>query len=382
MTTSTLRIAVAGAGIVGLSTAFELSSRGHRVTVFDPNLPGRGASWAAAGMLAPAFEAAGGAGVHRALLAAGLASSELWKTWVADLSADGATDLHYRPSGSIALAVDTDGVARLHEIAACLRGVNRTAASLSSDDLDGLQPGLGPAVLEGLMLETDGWIDNRAVVRALLDRLRRSAGVELVTGPPPLRWAESALSISGYDGVVIAAGWRSPHILVDAGRGDKLPLVSLLHALEAIGPVKGHMLSLAQSPDQPLSRTVRSGSTYLVPRHDRLIVGATSEAGNTERRVDPQKVAALHHSAARLVPALTGRPILETWTGIRPGSPDHAPLIGEGSLPGAILACGHYRNGVLLAPLTANLVADAIEGERESPFAEAFNPARFVPAPV
>ncbi len=381
LSSSGARIAIAGAGIIGLSVAAELAGWGHSVTLFDPGTPGRGASWAAAGMLAPAFEAAGRDGHHPDLLAACFESKRLWPEWGRWLAADTPGGLRFVGTGSIALAAGDGDAAELDRMAAALAASGATVDRLSRADLLRWEPGLGEPVREGLALTSDGRVDNRAVVTALVDRLERNPSVRRVAEPAPLTLADGRIEAAGHDCVVIAAGWQSPGLRV-RGDGRDIRLGDLLPELAAISPVKGQMLSVAGHVDLEPRHTLRHRGVYIVPRHDRVIIGATSERGVTDRRVEADALSGLKAAASRLLPSLAARETLESWSGIRPGTPDHAPLIGPASLPGVLLACGHHRNGILLSPLTARLIAACLKPGPLPALATVFSPARFAPAPV
>ncbi|MEL6286340.1 MAG: FAD-dependent oxidoreductase [Pseudomonadota bacterium] len=375
------RIAIVGGGIIGLSIASVLGERGYAVTIYDPNGFGRGASWAAAGMLSPAYEAAGDDVHHPGLLRACFLSKELWTPWIARLGDAGGGQLGFLGNGSFALATTEADERRLARMTRQLERAGWPVDFLEKDDLVRWEPGLGGEVRSGLALTSDGRVDNRAVIAALLDHLASGPDVRLISEPAPLTLTGDRISVEGHDVAVIAAGWQSPGLSVLDGQSKRV-LQDYIPALGALKAVKGQMLAVDGDPDRPPPPNLRHGSVYVVPRGERVIIGATSEDGIEHRRVDGDTIARLRAAAGRLVPALSEGAVRETWAGIRPGSPDHAPLIGPCNVPGVILACGHFRNGILLSPLTADLVADCLEPGPEPELAAAFSPDRFSPAPV
>ena len=152
-------------------------------------------------------------------------------------------------------------------------------------------------------------------------------------------------------------------------------LVNWAPALDQIDCYGGQMLSVAHGYGSP-ETTLRCGSIYIAPKADRVIIGATMEPGIATDAPAPEAIAALHARAARLCPVLAELPVIETWAGIRPGTPDHAPMIGETSTPGLFVAAGHYRNGILLAPITARIIADMMLGKSLSALHASFTPDR------
>lgn len=372
---STPRVAILGGGIVGLACAFELAvRRAVPVTLYDPAMMGRGASWAAAGMLAPAFEAAGEEGAHTHLFDLCMESARLWPDFALDLGHAAGTDLGFSAGPSLALAFDAAQVTALHRLARALdqRGIAHEELRPGAARL--LEPAIGRDLALALHMPTDGQVDNRAVVRALITALARCPHAVLRQEAAPLLSEGGRLVLEGHDIIVAAAGWQSAAIEVQEN-GQRLSLVNWDSALGAIECYGGQMLSLAHGPGTP-RMTLRCGAIYIAPKADRVILGATMEPGVARARPDPAAIAALRRQAARLCPALAGGEVLETWAGIRPGTPDHAPLIGQSASPGLLIAAGHYRNGILLAPVTARMIADLAEGKALSETERSFTPAR------
>ncbi|MEO0981177.1 MAG: FAD-dependent oxidoreductase [Pseudomonadota bacterium] len=337
-------IAIIGAGIIGLSCAWALARRGARITVYDTAAPGRGASWAAAGMLAPGFEAAGEQGAHPELFEFCLAGAALWPDFADALTAATGVALGFDKTPTLAIATCAGEAARLAALEAALAAKGVASEALLASEARALEPTLSGETEGGLLLPTDMQVDNRAVVAALIDAARQ-AGVAFADAEPP----EAAVRIQ-------CTGWRT----------------------KGVAPVGGQVVSLSPDAGRP-TRVVRAGDLYIVPKSDRTLIGATVEPGRTRGDADAEIVADLQARAARLCPTLAAGGVLEAWAGVRPATPDHAPMIGW-TAPARLVATGHYRNGVLLAPITAEIVADMALGGAPSELAAAFAPDRFAAA--
>jgi glycine oxidase len=375
------RIAVIGAGIIGLSAAYELAvRRGARVTIFDVRPPGRGASWAAAGMLAPAFEAAAEPGVHPRLFELCLASAALWPEFAGELAARSGVDVGFDRTPSLAAALDGGEAGRLSRIAAVLSASGVAHTALAAADILRLEPAINPVVLGGLELPSDFRVHNRQTVMALLAALRASSTVTFVAGAAPLKSAGGKLSLEGHDAVLVAAGWETAVIKVEE-RGALFSLVNWETALGDIDCHGGQMLSVAAGESAPM-RVVRAGHVYLVPRGGQVVIGATVEPDRAIDAPEAEVIEALRLEGVRLCPGLADAPVAESWAGVRPGTPDQAPFIGETVTPGLFVAAGHYRNGILLAPVTARLLADLILDGKRGGLIEAFTPRRQFGGPI
>lgn len=378
MTASHPRIALIGAGIIGLSCAWELSRRGARVSVYEMNWPPRGASWAAAGMLAPAYEAAAEAGAHPRLFDLCMESAALWPDFAADLGAASGTNIGYARDPSMALARDEKDDARLETLACAIEARGVSCERLAPDAARRIEPALSQDIWAGLLMPTDGQVDNRSVMNALAETVERSPLIDIHVSAPPLFVRNGRLTIEAHDVILASAGWRTGRIEVETEGGRAL-LAEWDEALGAVTAFGGQMLSVACGPETPKT-TLRKGPVYIAPKSDRVVIGATVEPGVVIRTTDPAAIKALKAEAAGLAPSLAEAQVLETWAGVRPGAPDHAPLLGRTAAPGLYVAAGHYRNGILLAPITAKLMADMILEERVPPLAAAFAPSRFAPA--
>ncbi|GHF42160.1 glycine oxidase ThiO [Kitasatospora xanthocidica] len=374
-------VLVIGGGVIGLAVAWRAAQRGLRTAVVDPS-PGGGAGRVAAGMLAPVTELQYG---EEPLLRLGMASNERYADFAAELTgASGGQDTGYRRCGTVAVALDSDDREELRELHAFHRRLGLESTWLTGREARKLEPMLAPGVRGGLHVADDHQVDGRRLLTALLQAcenagvlVHRAEAVELlVEGDRAVGARLSTHETLAAGQVVLAAG---PHSHRLAGLpGGVLP---------AIRPVKGQVLRL-RVPDayRPfLSRNVRAvvrgQHIYLVPRENgELVIGATTEEQGYDTTVTAGGVYELLRDAHELVPGLTELPLLETSAGLRPGSPDNAPLLGPTALPGLVAATGHYRNGVLLTPVTADLVAEYLATGELPELAQPFTPTRFSPA--
>ena len=362
-----MKVVVVGGGVIGLSIAWRTAGRGFDVCLVDLE-PGRGASGVAAGMLAPVTEVHYG---EEELLALNLESSRRYPAFIADLEAASGVDAGYRASGTVTVARDADDLAALEELVAYQRSLGLDVERLGSRDLRRLEPGLAPGVRGGAVVVGDHQVDPRRLVASLLVACER-AGV---------RWCrESARRVDGGsvalaggesveqgDVVVLAAGAWS-------GRIEGLPA----ELNSAVRPVKGQILRLQGRGSPPISRNVRGAEAYLVPRVDgEVVVGATVEERGFDATVTGGAVHDLLRAAIELVPDVAELALVETAAGLRPGTPDNAPMIGPTSSDGLVVATGHYRNGILLAPVTADAVAELLATGALPAEIAAFSPRRF-----
>ncbi|MEU5151901.1 glycine oxidase ThiO [Streptomyces yangpuensis] len=371
-------VLVIGGGIIGLVTAWRAAARGLSTVLADP-APGGGAAQVAAGMLAPVTELHYG---EEALLGLGLASAERYPQFAAELAdTSGGMDIGYRACGTLAVALDADDRLHLRELHALQRRCGLDPEWLTGRECRRLEPMLAPGVRGGLRVDGDHQVDPRRLAAALLAAcegagvaVHRAAAEQLLTTADR---ATGALLDDGTelraDQVVLAAGSLS-------GRLAGVPA----EVLPPVRPVKGQVLRLAVPPAYApfLSRTVRAvvrGShVYLVPRENgELVIGATSEELGWDTTVTAGGVYELLRDAHELVPGITELPLTETRAGLRPGSPDNAPLLGPTDLPGLHLATGHYRNGVLLTPLTGEVMAELLVTGELPEIARPFAPRRF-----
>jgi glycine oxidase len=363
---------VVGGGVIGLGIAWRAALAGLTVTVVDPAI-GRGASWAAAGMLAPVTEVHYG---EEALLALNLAAGARWPSFAVELEEASARSVGYRPAGTLSVARDADDNAALEDLYQFQLRCGLDVERLRSRECRQLEPGLAPSIRGGVLAPGDHQVDNRALVEGLLAAGRR-AGVRLVEG----RAVELATDGDRVTGVVLAGGQRlaAGTVVLAAGcwSGELGGLAA--EALPPVRPVKGQLLHLRGPADQPLcSRNVRGLEAYVVPRSDgRVVVGATMEEQGFDTRVTAGAVGDLLRAALELLPDVAELELVETVAGLRPGSPDNAPLLGPAAAEGLVVATGHYRNGILLTPVTADTVAELLATGQVPELIAPFAPGRF-----
>ncbi|MDQ0712794.1 glycine oxidase [Streptomyces luteogriseus] len=379
-TSASSDVLVIGGGIIGLVTAWRAAQRGFATAVVDPE-PGGGAAQVAAGMLAAVTELHYG---EQTLLGLNLASARRYPDFAAELTELTGRDLGYRRCGTLAVALDADDRAHLRELHALQQQSGLESRWLSGRECRRLEPMLAPGVRGGLRVDGDHQIDPRRLAGALVAACERAGVVFHRT------WAERLTVVRDRaTGVVLADGTEAAAgqvVLAGGSLSGRLAGVPQ-DVLPPVRPVKGQVLRLTMPPRHGpfLSRTVRAvvrGShVYLVPRASgELVVGATSEELGWDTTVTAGGVYELLRDAHELVPGITELPLTETRAGLRPGSPDNAPLLGPTGLEGLLLATGHYRNGVLLTPVTGDAMAHVLATGELPEEARPFTPKRFSPA--
>lgn len=366
-------VVVAGGGAIGLATAWELARAGADVVLVDPR-PGRGASWAAAGMLAPVTEVHYG---EEALLELNLASNAAWPVFADALVAATGRDIGYRRCGTVTVARDADDNAALDDVFAFQGKLGLDVRRLTGRETRSLEPALAPRTRGGILVEGDHQVDNRALVDALVQACT-AAGVRFVS--------DSVMEVTGdgqrVDGVALHGGGRvtSTTVVLAAGCASG-GIAGLPPGSVPVRPVKGQLLHLRTArPGEPplVSHNIRGLDVYLVPRADgRLVVGATVEERGFDRVVTAGGVRELLDDAFELLPGVDELELVEAVTGLRPGTPDNAPLLGPGDIEGLVIATGHFRNGVLLTPITAQTVTTFVATGRAPAVIEPFDPRRF-----
>jgi glycine oxidase len=359
-------VLIVGGGIIGMAIAWQARLRGMSVTVLERDAAGQATSRVAAGMLAPVVEVEFGEAGRR-LLDLGLRSARMWPAFVAELESCTGTRLELMRAGTLLVARDEDDARELERQLAFRESLGLAVSRLLPSEARDREPALAPTVRLALDVPDDHAIDPRPVLVALRQACE-SAGVLLRERSPVARvqldhTGERATGVVLEDGervsagaVVLAAGPWSAAI-------DGLPL----SARVPVRPVKGQLLRL-RDPAGPglLRRVLRFERGYVVPREDgRYVLGATVEERGFELTATAGGVYEMLRDAHELVPGISELEIEEVSVGLRPGTPDNAPVIGPSSVDGVIWATGHYRNGVLLAPLTAVLVTDLLAGARE-----------------
>jgi glycine oxidase len=346
-------VVVVGAGVIGLAIAFELAERGAAVRVVDRGEPAGAASWAAAGMLAPYTERVRDAALVR-LCAASL---QEYPAFTARVAAAAGIDPHLRLDGVVHAAFDAAQLDALRRHARSLDDEGVAYDMLDRGALLAAEPWLGAATVGGLKVGGEGCVDNRRLGRALVAacaarsaRVERSAVVRVECDGRRVLGIRTQLGFVAAGAVVNACGaWAAALAGVPP------------RCAPPIAPIKGQMIALA-APIGLVRRSTWVPGAYLVPREDgRLLIGATVESAGFDERVTAHGVRELLDAALAAAPSLGEFTMTESWAGLRPGTPDGLPFLGPTPIDGLLLATGHYRNGILMAPATARLIADALE---------------------
>ena len=374
-------VAIIGAGVVGLGIAWRLAARGVRVSVFDRSAAGSGATHAAAGMLAACAEAEPG---EEALVALGRESQARWPAFAQELEQASGIDVELRREGTLVVALTADDQARLFHHLEFQRRLELPLAWISAAETRKREPHLAGKLAGAVFSPQDHQVDNRKLAAALIVAAR-AAGASIHEQTPV-----AAISSHGrrIDGVVLADGDKhaADVVVLAAGawsRGLAGSIADLpQRSLPPVRPIKGQMLALRMDAAAALITHVLWGpGIYMVPRLDgRLIIGATVEEKGFDATLTAGGLLTLLEAAWRVVPAIEELPIDEMWVGHRPGSRDDAPILGPGPLDGLIYATGHHRNGILLAPVTADAMARLVLEGTLDPAIRPFGIERFTPA--
>jgi len=348
-------VVIVGGGVMGCAIGLRLAQAGASVTVVERSAPGAEASSAAAGVLAPQLEAE----APGPFLELCLRSRALYPALAEELQSLSGINIEYRPTGALQVAFTEDLAPRFQAMVAWQKAIGLRAELLAAADALRVEPNLSPRVAVAVHLPDDHQVDNRLLVRALWLSASR-AGVAFRIGSVRSVAAEgdraTGVDVDGEalrsDAVVIAAGsWSS---LV---QGSGIPT-------RAVRPMRGQMVQLQADPSL-LGSILIDEHSYLVPRSDgRILAGTTFELAGYEKRVTAEGVKTILDHALELCPKLAQAPIGDIWAGLRPYTDDRLPILGAGPLRGLFLATGHFRTGILLAPITAKLISQAVLGQK------------------
>ncbi len=383
MVSNEMHVAIIGGGVIGLSAALTAAQHGHRITVLDPIIEdharGNGASWMAGGMLAPVTEAWFG---EEARLALDIAALKAWPAFARNISAIAERELAINMTGTLQIALDIDDARELERVRNFQNSVGLAAHALSRDELLDLEPLLSPNIVGGSLISTDLSVDNRSSVLTLKSACEK-VGVHFVAArvTEVLRKGNRVHQVVAgderldIDELVIAAGaWSS----------DLVNMLQLPNpgSIPTIRPIRGEILRL-RSDITAINHTLRAHvhgfQVYLVPRaHGEIVVGATQFERGFDARPTAGGVYELLRDSRELLPYINEMELLEVGVGLRPGSPDNAPIIDR--IPGvenAILATGHYRNGILLTSIAGEVVAALLAHSELPADAEFVSLARF-----
>ena len=372
------QVIIIGGGVIGLGIGWQLAKAGCTVSIYERDQAGRAASWAAAGMLAPH---AAGHCEGRALHKLGVQSCRMDPEWVADLDADSRMSVGYRSEGTLIVGVDRDDARELEHLYASQQLLDLKVEWITGTEAREMEPLLSPKITAAIWSRDDHQVDNRAMVDALIAAYQKASGIlhentpideiEIVDGKAKGVWIRGNLEEA--DVIVLAAGCWSNAI-------DGLPKA----VQPPVRPVKGQMLALQMEEGIVLQKVIRAPrakyptDVYLVPKDDgRLIIGATNEEMDFDTRLTAGGLFELLRGTWEAVPGIYDLPVLETWTGLRPGSRDNAPILGETTVENLIMATGHYRNGILLTPITAREIASLILRGEDSETIAPFQLSRF-----
>lgn len=357
-----MKVLIVGAGVAGLAIGWRLRLEGADVTILERGPAARGATWASAGMLAVAGEMSGEDTPEAEF---GCYASALWPGFATQIEAASGMPVFYRACGSLLVATT--------QAEADAFSPSPDSTRLDAAETRRMEPMLAPDIAGGLWAPGDAQVDNRALGSALAKafvvaggRLSvNEAAIEFVTADSRVLAVNTTFASHEADAFVIAAGAWSGQF------GGLAP-----EHLPPVRPVKGEMIAVAPPPGARLpARLVWGNGVYLVPRPDRLLIGATVEEVGFDTAVTPKGAEWLSRRAIALMPGLSGWGIVEHWAGLRPGSPDDLPILGASSIGNLFIASGQYRNGILFAPAIAESISGLVLG-RAAPI-PAFDPRRF-----
>ena len=376
---------IVGGGIIGASLAFELSLKGQAVLVVDRQEPGREASWAAAGTISPAPDARAGA-----MAALSRESYRLYPAFISELESATGKSAGLHPDGAIELFFGSRAEAERDERLKIILEAGISAQPVSLAEAARIEPAIGPSARAAVHIRDEASVDPRVVTRLALNAAE-NAGAEIRGGTEAVSLLINSARCNGAlvssaeenqvvpvmmraaekieaRNVVVAAGWRSGEI---GGAEVYAPTSAVRGQMLGFGPVAGVPRMI-----------LRCERGYIAPREDgRVVAGSTLEPGTVAKNVTGAGVQKILAAATEMAPALGDAPMVESWAGLRPDSPDHLPIIGDTDVEGLFIATGHYRNGMLLAPVTAKYLAEWIANGRTAELLEPFTPMRFAAKP-
>jgi glycine oxidase len=372
-------IVIIGAGTVGLAVGWRLAEAGERVVLFEKERAGRGASWQAAGMLAPDAEI----GFEELeLYALSRESLRRWPAFADELEDASGQQVDLRTEGTFVVADDPDSANALRRLFEFQKEQGLGVDWLTPEAALEREPFLAPRLAAAVFAPSDHQVDNRRLVQALRTAFERAGGELHEDTPVPSVHPGNeggneppAVTTAGDDGNAERVEARA--VVVAAGVGTRD--IDGLEEAPAVRPVKGQMIELKAKRPFALEHVVRGPDAYLAPKSDgRLLVGATSEERGFDTRVTAGGLFELLEGARQVVPGVDELEVTGAWAGLRPAARDNAPLLGESGRPGIVMATGHYRHGVLLTPVTADEIAHLVLDGETSHWIEAFSPRRLL----
>jgi glycine oxidase len=373
----TCDVAIVGGGIIGVSCAITLAEEGLRVVILDRQDLGREASWAAAGMLSPAPHLPGDEGLVP-LACEGL---KLYPDYIRKIESASHKKTNFASIGAVELFFGPEGPEERDQYVAACRSMEVKAEAISATEARRLEPAVASTVRAAAFFPEEAMVEPRALMDAAVEAAR-AAGAEIHANCDVQTLAIEGGRCTGVilDGERIVAG----HVVIAAGCFSRQIFAADSEARRRLAPflptrpVRGQMIAL-QPRDTTLARAVRSVRGYVVPRSNGWIVaGSTVEEAGFDKRTTAEGLQKIRKAAIELVPDLAFAEIVESWCGLRPGTPDGLPILGPVDLEGVILATGHFRNGILLAPVTAQLVKKWITQVEMPALLDTYSPSRFL----
>ena len=355
------KILIVGGGVIGLGIGWQLAKAGAAVTIHERGQAGRGASWAAGGMLGPIAEAHSD---ELDLLKLSNQSLARYPEWVDELETETGMPIGYRSEGTLIIGIEPDDAYQLRHTYDLQQDLGLNVEWLTGREARDIEGALSPYVTAAIRCETDHQVDNRLMAQALQHAFQGRGGVlhqnsaveRIVIENGTVTGVQTQDGFQGADVCILAAGCWSGQI---AGLPDAI--------IPPVRPVKGQMLALQMREGITIKNVIRTVKArypmpvYLVPRTDgRLVVGATTEELGFDTDLTVGGIYELLSGACEAIPGIYELPLIETWTGLRPGSSDNAPILGETPVENLIYATGHYRNGILLTPITAYEISKLI----------------------
>lgn len=366
-------IIIIGGGVIGCAIGAELAARGLTVRLFERNQPGLEASWASAGMIAPQSEAEQDGPMFQLCQQ----SRDLYVDFVNKLKELTGLDPCLRTEGALEVVFDETGAQALESAHAWQFQAGLAIERLCGDDARKLEPALAPSVIAAHYFPREYQVDNRKLTEALIVAAHRR-GVEIVSGA---QVTEIVIEHGRVRGVVVNGERHDAEIVINAAGSWASLLNTSSYHLPVITPVRGQMVAL-KLPANKLNLVLHSNHHYIVPRWDgTVLAGSTMEFVGYDKSVTAEGLNLLLSRAQTVVPALAQAQFISAWAGLRPASADGLPLLGaHPEVKGLVFATGHYRNGILLTPITARLIADLITTRSDTSAFAPFSPSRFAVA--
>ena len=362
-----MNVIVVGAGIIGYAIAYELAARGAQVRLVDARGSGQGATRASAGVLAPYIEGHSGP-----LLQLGVCGLDHYDSFIARVVADAERPVEYRRSGTLQIARSDEEARQLEQTARVLTTSGVSHSSLDGDAARRLEPSLAEGLRAGLLVPQHGYVGVSTLMSALVAAARRHGATLSTAHVNGIEFRGQSVAVATSEGT-----FASDAVVVAAGSwSGGIPMSPAVPP--PVRPVRGQLLHL-RFPEPPLSRVIWGTAGYMVPWEDgSVLVGATVEDVGFDDSVTVAGVRHLLESAIELLPAARSAAFEEARAGLRPATMDELPIVGRSStMHGVFYATGHYRNGVLLAPLTAAMIADLVLDGRERGELALVRPDRF-----